>query len=403
MTDSTDTSVGRRLARAARAALILTLAISSTLLAQPPDKPGKLKFRGASFPVSEEAGQVVIVVKRQGGSDGDVTVDYATTAGSATVGEDFEEVSGTLEWADGDRSDRTFTVPILDDDEDEPQETFGLILSNPTGGATLQSPSSTTVRIKPSDRSDDDDDGDDDDGDDDDEGGEIELTSSSFVAFESSGEATFTVARSGGSAGLVTVDYITIDGSALAGEDYVLAEGTLTWDDGVEGELLVTFPLIDDAVEEDLETVSIVLTNVTGGAVLGARAVGSVIIVDDDGSEGSCVPDEETLCLGGGRFQITGSWEDFDGNTGPFRVIPATDETGLIWFFDDGNIELLVKILDGCPVNGHFWVFFAATTNVGFDMEVVDLLADETRTYENPVGVIPQATTDVTAFATCDL
>lgn len=393
---------------------VLSLFTAMPAFSQPPDDPGFVQFRGAAFPIAEEAGEVTVVVKRQRGRDGAITVDYATTSGSAAAGEDYEEVAGTLEWADGDRSDKTFTVPILDDDLDEGQETFGVILSNPTGGATLGAVSSAVVRIKPSDRNDDDDDSEDDDSEDDDsedddsEDGEdeeaagiLKLTQVSFPAFESSGEATFVVERAEGSDGEVTVDYTTIDGSATAPDDYLTTQGTLTWADGQSGEKIVVVPLVDDSETEDLETITIVLTNATGGASLGVRDVASIIIIDDDAGEGACVPDGQTLCLRGGRFQVTGSWEDFDGNAGPFQVIPVSDETGLVWFFDASNIELLVKVLNGCPVNGNYWVFFAAVSNLGFTLEVTDLQTGDTRTYVNPVGVVPLATTDVTAFATC--
>lgn len=386
----------------------LILLAATPAVAQRPGDAGRLQFRGSAFPVDEEAGEVTIVVKRQNGRDGAISVEYATTAGSATAGEDYEEVSGTLEWGDGDRSDKSFTVPILDDDDDEGQETFGIALSDPTGGARLGSPSSAVVRIKPSDRSDDDDDSDsgdegEEEGEDDgeDAAGIIKLTQVTFPAFESSGEATFVIERDEGSDGQVSVDYSTIDGSAVNPGDYLTAQGTLTWADGQSGEKVVTLPVVDDSEMEDLETISVVLTNATGGASLGVRDVASIVIVDDDAGEGLCVPDGQTLCLRGGRFQITGTWEDFDGNQGPFNVTPASDETGLIWFFNESNIELLIKVLRGCPLNGNYWVFFAAVSNLGFTLEVTDLEAGATRTYVNPVGVIPLATTDVTAFATC--
>lgn len=381
--------------------LSLLLAGALPTGAMPPDDPGFVQFKGASFPVDEEAGTVTVVVKRQRGDSGAVSVDYATTAGSAEAGADYEETDGTLEWADGDRSDKSFTVTIFDDDVDEGQETFGVGLSNPSEGLGLGAVTNAVVRIKPSDRDDDDDDDGGDDGGGDGEPGVIKLTAVSFPAFESSGEATFVVERIDGSDGEVMVDFSTVDGSALSGEDYVTTSGTLTWADGEEGEQTVVVPLIDDTEAEELETISVILTNATGGASLGERDVASIVVIDDDGSDGSCVPDEETLCLRQGRFQITGSWEDFDGNTGPFNAVPASDETGLIYFFDPSNFEILVKVLDGCPINGHYWVFYAATTNLGFTMEVTDLSTGDTSTYVNPVGVLPLAVTDITAFPTC--
>jgi hypothetical protein len=45
---------------------------------------------------------------------------------------------------------------------------------------------------------------------------------------------------------------------------------------------------------------------------------------------------------------------------------------GLFWFFDSANPEILVKVLNGCALTNHYWVFYAATTNVGFTLTVTD-------------------------------
>ncbi len=61
-----------------------------------------------------------------------------------------------------------------------------------------------------------------------------------------------------------------------------------------------------------------------------------------------------------------------------------------------------MKILNGCPVNEHWWVFYAATTNVRFDLTVTDTVAGITEVYSNP-DVHPATTiTDTHAFATCE-
>jgi hypothetical protein len=99
--------------------------------------PGVLKFDETSFEVSEEAGSAVIVVERSNGEDGAVSVQYTASAGTATAGQDFTAVSGTLSWGAGDESNKTFTVPVLNDGQAEGAETVVLRLSNPTGGAAL--------------------------------------------------------------------------------------------------------------------------------------------------------------------------------------------------------------------------------------------------------------------------
>ncbi|MGA7615227.1 MAG: trypsin-like peptidase domain-containing protein [Thermoanaerobaculia bacterium] len=114
-----------------------------------------------------------------------------------------------------------------------------------------------------------------------------------------------------------------------------------------------------------------------------------------------CNPDSTTLCLNNGRFRVRVSWTDFNNNTGNGQAIKYTPDSGLMWFFDSTNIEFLVKILNGCGLNNHYWVFAAATTNVQYTMTVTDSQNGTTKTYSNPLGTSAPAITDTGAFATC--
>ncbi len=102
---------------------------------------------------------------------------------------------------------------------------------------------------------------------------------------------------------------------------------------------------------------------------------------------GSCVPGPTALCLQGGRFRVEVEWQDFDGGSGAGQSHPLTSDTGAFWFFDDANLELFVKVLDGGPVNGHFWVFYGSLSNVPFTLTVTDTATGEPRVYENPERV----------------
>lgn len=117
----------------------------------------------------------------------------------------------------------------------------------------------------------------------------------------------------------------------------------------------------------------------------------------------SCLPDEHTLCLQDGRFEVSATWRDFDGNVGSAFVNPVSGDSGEMWFFDPNNVELLVKVLDGCPLPDFqsFWVFAAGLTNVEVHLTVTDTEADETWTYGNPRGVPFGPVLDTDAFATC--
>jgi hypothetical protein len=117
---------------------------------------------------------------------------------------------------------------------------------------------------------------------------------------------------------------------------------------------------------------------------------------------GPCVPDADTLCLNGGRFRVEVRWETPDGATGVGSVAPAgVDDSGLFWFFQPTNWEMLVKVLEGCGFNHHYWVFFAATTNVELVVAVTDTQTGEVKTYFNPQGRSADAVTDIDALHGC--
>ncbi|MEM9556662.1 MAG: hypothetical protein AAGC60_20550 [Acidobacteriota bacterium] len=103
------------------------------------------------------------------------------------------------------------------------------------------------------------------------------------------------------------------------------------------------------------------------------------------------------LLLGDGRFRATVTWRDFDGGAGGGLGVPFTDDTGAFWFFSGDNLELMVKVLDGRPVNGHWWVFFGSLSNVAFTLEIEDLETGTVRRYDNPLGTFASVG-DVEAF-----
>jgi len=98
----------------------------------------------------------------------------------------------------------------------------------------------------------------------------------------------------------------------------------------------------------------------------------------------ACVPDDTTLCLSDGRFEVSVTWEDFEGGQGVGHAMPETGDSGWFWFFDPDNIELLVKVLDARTVNGKFWVFYGSLSNVEYTIRVVDTQTGEEKSYFNP-------------------
>ncbi len=125
----------------------------------------------------------------------------------------------------------------------------------------------------------------------------------------------------------------------------------------------------------------------------------------------ACVPGDTTLCLpaGSGRFEARVSYQTVQGGglMGEGRAVPLSplgvDKGGVFYFRDPDNPKFLVKILDGCGVNGHHWLFYAATTNIGFELTVTDTLTGAIRIYNNPDLNPAAPVLDTQAFAACAL
>lgn len=114
--------------------------------------------------------------------------------------------------------------------------------------------------------------------------------------------------------------------------------------------------------------------------------------------DGACEADSQTLCLESGRFEVRASWEA-GARSGGATAWPRTTDTGLYWFFNDSNVELAVKVLDGCAINGHRWVFAGGLTDVAVTMTVTDTETGEEQTYTNPAGTLFRPIQDVEAFS----
>jgi len=66
--------------------------------------------------------------------------------------------------------------------------------------------------------------------------------------------------------------------------------------------------------------------------------------------------------------------------------VPRTDESGSFWFFSPGNTELVVKVLDATAINGKFWIFYGALSDVEYWLTVTDMVTGAAKTYHNPPG-----------------
>jgi hypothetical protein len=238
---------------------------SATLTITDNDAPGTLQFAIAGYTVGEGAGSVTVNVTRTGGAAAGVSVAYSTVNGTATAGEDYTAQAGTLSFGAG-VTTLPIVVPILQDTLAEGAHTFTLALSSPAGGAGLGSPSVTTVTII-----------------DDETGMSVRFSAATYTATEAAGQATITVNRVGGTAGVVTVDYATTGGGTAVpgiGGDYTPVSGTLTFATGQTSRTF-TVPVLDDDVADGPKTVALVLRNPVG-ALLGAPPSATLTLTDND-------------------------------------------------------------------------------------------------------------------------
>ena len=238
---------------------------SSTVTIVDNDSRGSFELDAASYSVDEGAGKVDVVIKRVGGSSGAATVQIRTTSQTATFNDDYASFSWTtLSFADGE-TQKVKSIGIVDDLVVEEDETFQVVLANPTGGATLGATTSTTVTIV-----------------DNDSHGSFEFGAPSYSVDEGAGKVDVVIKRVGGSSGAATVRIRTSSQTATYDADYAsFSWTTLNFADG-ETQKVKSIGIVDDSVVEEDETFLVTLANPTGGAGLGAIISSTVTIVDND-------------------------------------------------------------------------------------------------------------------------
>ena len=118
----------------------------------------------------------------------------------------------------------------------------------------------------------------------------------------------------------------------------------------------------------------------------------------------ACVPSATTMCMGGGRFIVSANWRSnadtrIPGNDGNARAAQLTRDSGTFYFFDPNNVELTVKMIDGCALaNPSFWFFAAGLTNLEVELRVFDTATNRVRLYKSPLGTAFQPILDTAAF-----
>ena len=333
------------------------------------EQAGALRFSLGSYSVSEGGGSTNIVVQRINGDDGAVSVQYNAAGGTATAGQDFTAVSGTLNWADNDDSPKSFSVPVLNDTADESNETVILTLSNPTGGAALDDTQNTaTLTIT-----------------DDDVGGgqagTLRFSLGSYSVGETGGSTNAVVQRINGDDGAVSVQYSAAGGTATAGQDFTAVSGTLNWADNDDSPKSFSVPVLNDATDESNETVLLTLSNPSGGAALDANLKNATLTITDDDPPGG----------GNEGFLTTPAFPDFRFR---LRIFQASGESILGRKEDaclpetlcvsgaiPGRSEAFVRVIGPRP-NGFLWPTIVRFTPSRIVVEIQQISTQTTNTYD---------------------
>jgi hypothetical protein len=106
----------------------------------------KVEFTSATYTAGESSASKTITVRRTGGLNGTITVQYATTPGTAVAGRDYSPVAGTLTFR-ANETQKAFTVPIINDGKHEGSETINLTLSGQSAGVGLGEPRAAVLTI----------------------------------------------------------------------------------------------------------------------------------------------------------------------------------------------------------------------------------------------------------------
>jgi len=271
---------------------------------------GSLQFSATAYAVAQSSNQVIVTVTRTTASSGVTSVNYATSSGTAVAGSDFTAASGTLTWADGDASSKTFLIPIADTPPFSGSKSFAVSLSDPASGAILGSPATSTVTISGSETA---------------FAGTLHLSAATYAITQGTGALTVTVNRTGGTNGDISVNYATASGTAEAGRDFTSTSGTLTWASGDSTAKTFICPISSATPFSGSKSFTISLSSPGNGATISSPSKATVTIAGDASSAVGAVQfGASSYSVAQTADKVSITVNRTDGSTGAVGVAYAT-------------------------------------------------------------------------------
>ena len=264
---------------------------------------------------AEEGETVELSVTLSKASAGAVTVEYRTVAGTALAGTDYTAAAGTLTFEAGERR-ATIEVATIEDEVAELDETFTVELSGPSGGVLGDRTGVGTIA-------------------DDEAAPEVSIGD---ARVDEGGTAAFEVRLSVASAWAVTVGYATKDGTALAGADYTMTSGTLTFDAGTTVKT-VEVRTTEDELDELDEVFTVELSGPSGAVLGDGTGVGT--IGDDEAAPEASIGDARVDEGGTAEFEVTLSGASDRAVTVEYRTVAGTALAGTDYTAAAGTLTFL--------------------------------------------------------------
>jgi sugar lactone lactonase YvrE len=137
------------------------------------------------------------------------------------------------------------------------------------------------------------------------------------------------------------------------------------------------------------------------GAGAVTQLVASSVTIVAESLSLTCNPQVNQVCMLDGRFRAEVTWQTATGQQGQGRPISYSDDTSEFWFFGPGNLEMVVKMIDGCTLNQRYWTFAGGLTNVEVTLTITDTQTGKVKTYTNAQNTAFKPIQDTQAFANC--
>jgi Calx-beta domain len=222
---------------------------------------GTVQFLPVTYPALGSAASVTLTLKRNGGGTGAVGAHFRTVDGTAQAGLDYVATNGTLVFASG-KTSLTLPVRLINRRLNAANMYFYAVLDATTGGASLGTNLTAVISLT-----------------DNTPGGTVNLATRGYTTNEDAGFFYVTVARTGTGAlaSNASVDFTTLDGSAIAGLDYVATNGTLTFGTN-QASRTVAIPLLINPNANGFQNFSFQIYNPQNGAVLGTNLTAALTI-----------------------------------------------------------------------------------------------------------------------------